>query len=89
MGLPNRIHPGHNHNVEEPIRLVSPRTHKTAKKLKYYILFFTMLISITLGLSLYLGMGSDYKNALDIFATGPFTAISPDGTLFRYRSSAS
>jgi len=61
---------------------VSPRTHKTAKKLKYYILFLTMLISITLGLSLYLGVGSDYKNALDVFATGPFTLFSPDGTLF-------
>ena len=61
---------------------VSPRTHKTAKKLKYYLLFITMLISITLGLSLYLGIGSDYKNALDILATGPFTAFSPDGTLF-------
>ena len=61
---------------------VSPRTHKTAKKLKYYILFLTMLISVTLGLSLYLGVGSDYKNALDVFATGPFTLFSPDGTLF-------
>ena len=61
---------------------VSPRTQKTAKKLKYYVLFLTMLISGTLGLALYLGVGSDYKTALDIFATGPFTAISPDGTLF-------
>jgi len=61
---------------------VSPRTQKTAKKLKYYVLFLTMLISGSLGLALYLGVGSDYKTALDIFATGPFTAISPDGTLF-------
>jgi len=61
---------------------VSPRTQKTAKKFKYYVLFVTMLISTTLGLALYLGVGSDYKTALDVFATGPFTAISPDGTLF-------
>jgi len=68
--------------LKNRLDVVSPRTHKTAKKLKYYLLFLTMLISATLGLSLYLGMGSDYKIALDVFATGPFTAFSPDGTLF-------
>ena len=68
--------------LKNRLDVVSPRTHKTAKKLKYYVLFLTMLISVTLGLSLYLGVGSDYKNALDVFATGPFTIFSPDGTLF-------
>jgi len=68
--------------LKNRLDIVSPRTHKTAKKLKYYVLFLTMLISVTLGLSLYLGMGSDYKIALDVFATGPFTIFSPDGTLF-------
>lgn len=68
--------------LKNRLDVVSPRTHKTAKKLKYYILFLTMLISSTLGLSLYMGVGSDYKSALDVFATGPFIALSPDGTLF-------
>ena len=68
--------------LKNRLDVVSPRTHKTAKKFKYYVLFLTMLISATLGLSLYLGVGSDYKTALDVFASGPFTALSPDGTLF-------
>jgi ferredoxin-type protein NapH len=68
--------------LKNRLDFVSPRTQKTAKKFKYYVLFLTLLISGTLGLSLYLGVGSDYKSALDIFAIGPFTAISPDGTLF-------
>ena len=41
-----------------------------------------VLISGSLGLALYLGVGSDYKDALGILATGPFIAISPEGTLF-------
>lgn len=68
--------------LKNRLDFVSPRTQKTGKKFKYYVLFLTLLISGTLGLSLYLGVGSDYKSALDILATGPFTAISPDGTLF-------
>jgi ferredoxin-type protein NapH len=62
--------------------VVSPRTHKASKNFKYLVLFMTVLISGTLGLALYLGFGSDYKNALGDLATGPFIAISPDGTLF-------
>ena len=48
------------------------------------ILFSSLLclFSGTLGLALYLGGGIDYKSALGILASGPFTAISPDGTLF-------
>jgi ferredoxin-type protein NapH len=61
---------------------VSPRTHKASKNFKYLILFMTFLISATLGLTLYLGVGSDYKDALGVFASGPFIAISPEGTLF-------
>jgi ferredoxin-type protein NapH len=61
---------------------VSPRTQKSAKNFKYIVLFATLLISGTLGLALYLGVGSQYKDALGIFASGPFIAISPDGTLF-------
>lgn len=69
-------------NLKGKLDVVSPRTHKASKNFKYIVLFMTLLISGTLGLSLYLGLGSDYKNALGILATGPFIAISPDGTLF-------
>jgi len=61
---------------------ISPRAHKSGRKFKYLVLFSTLLISGTLGLALYLGVGSDYKAALGPFASGPFIAISPDGTLF-------
>ena len=64
------------------LNFISPRTHKAAKQFKYLVLFVTFLISGSLSLTLYLGGGSDYKNALGIFASGPFIAISPDGTLF-------
>src|SRR5208283_3321098 len=36
---------------------VSPRTHKASKNFKYLVLFFTVLISGSLGLALYLGVG--------------------------------
>jgi len=61
---------------------VSPRTHKTGKKFKYVFFFGTLLISGTLGVALYFGSGTDYKAALGLLASGPFIAISPDGTLF-------
>ena len=61
---------------------VSPRTHKAGKRFKYLVLLGTLLISGTLGLALYLGLGADYKDALGPLASGPFIAISPDGTLF-------
>ena len=64
------------------LNFISPRTHKAGKQFKYLLLFVTFLISVTLSLALYLGVGSDYKNALGVFASGPFIAISPDGTLF-------
>ncbi len=64
------------------VEFISPRTHNTAKKFKYLLLFGTLLISGSLGLALYLGGGADYKAALGAMATGPFIAISPDGTLF-------
>ena len=64
------------------IDFISPRAHKTGKNFKYLFLFATMLTSGTLGLALYLGVGSQYKDALGPLASGPFIAISPDGTLF-------
>jgi polyferredoxin len=61
---------------------VSPRTHKSSTRLKYLLLAGTLLISGSLGLALALGEGADYKAALGVLASGPFIAISPDGTLF-------
>ena len=68
--------------LKNKLDFVSPRTHKSGKKFKYFVLFLTFLFSGTLGLALYSGNGLEYKSALGVFATGPFTAISPDGTLF-------
>jgi ferredoxin-type protein NapH len=69
-------------NLKGRLDFVSPRTQRSAKKLKYLLFLGTLLISGTLGLALYLGAGTDYKAALGVLASGPFIAISPDGTLF-------
>jgi polyferredoxin len=68
--------------LKNKLDVVSPRTDRGGKKFKYFVLFMTMLFSGSLGLALYMGAGLEYKNALDVFATGPFTILSPDGTLF-------
>src|SRR5208282_1564662 len=68
--------------LKDKLDFVSPRAHKSGKKFKYFLLFLTFLFSGTLGLALYSGTGLEYKSALGVFATGPFTIISPDGTLF-------
>lgn len=69
-------------NLKGRLDFVSPRTQNSAKKFKYLVLFGTIIISGSLGLALYLGVGTDFKTALGALATGPFIAISPDGTLF-------
>jgi len=69
-------------NLKGKLDFVSPRTHQSSKRFKYLLLLGTLLISGSLALALAVGNGSSYKAALGILATGPFTAISPDGTLF-------
>jgi polyferredoxin len=69
-------------NLKGKLNFVSPRTHQGSKRLKYVLLGGTFLISGSLALALALGRGSDYKIALGVLASGPFIAISPDGTLF-------
>jgi ferredoxin-type protein NapH len=69
-------------NLKGRLDVISPRTHKASKRFKYFLLFMTLLISGTLGLALYMGVGSEYKAALGALATGPFIVISPEGTLF-------
>ena len=69
-------------NLKGRLDVVSPRTHKPSKRFKYFVLFMTMLISGTLGLALYLGVGTEYQTALGAFANGPFIILSPEATLF-------
>jgi polyferredoxin len=69
-------------NLKGKLDFVSPRTHQSSKKLKYLMFLGTLLISGSLALALALGEGSSYKTALGVLASGPFIAISPDGTLF-------
>jgi len=69
------------HMRRRPVQ-VAAHTHRSAIKLKYYILAITMFISWTLAISLAAGVGADYKEALGIFALGPFTVLSPAETLF-------
>jgi len=69
------------HVKRRPVE-VAVHTHRSAVKLKYYILAVCALISWTLAISLAAGVGEDYKEALGPFAQGPFTALSPAETLF-------
>jgi polyferredoxin len=69
-------------NLKGRLDFVSPRTQKSAIRMKYVLLFVTLLISVSLGLALAFGAGSDYKTALGVLASGPFIVFSPDGTLF-------
>jgi len=61
---------------------VSPRTHDTMIKVKYGILAATLFISVTLSISLAMGTGQSYRQALGVFAKAPFNALSPADTLF-------
>ncbi len=61
---------------------VQTRTHDYWIRLKYVLVGITFLISGTLGLALYYGVGSDYQASLGPFASGLFIALTPDGTLF-------
>ncbi|HVP27515.1 MAG TPA: 4Fe-4S binding protein [Candidatus Bathyarchaeia archaeon] len=60
----------------------SPRTHDNALYVKYGVLGATLFISLSYAASEALKTASSYKNALGIFATAPFTALSPAETLF-------
>ena len=62
-------------------REVSSRTHMGSLKVKYGILAMTLFVSGSLGLSLILGVGKDYRAALGVLARGPFSVLSPEATL--------
>lgn len=61
---------------------VSPRTHQTLIYVKYGVFAIVFLISATLGISLIMGVGEGYRNALGEFGNGPFNFLSPADTLF-------
>jgi len=61
---------------------VSPRTHSQMIYAKYFVLAGTLLISGTLAVSVAAGIGSSYREALGVFSSAPFNALSPADTLF-------
>ena len=61
---------------------VDVRVHATGKRFKYFLLAFALLISVSLGIALSVGLGQDYKQSLWIFADGFLIPWAPEGTLF-------
>jgi len=62
---------------------LSLRTHEFMIYIKYAILAVTLLISITLSVAKFMGIGKSYEGALGVhFAKAPFTSLSPAETLF-------
>jgi polyferredoxin len=60
----------------------SPRSHGNAAYMKYAILGITLFVSVTFSITKTIGGAQSYQNALGIFTTAPFTALSPAETLF-------
>lgn len=60
----------------------SPRTHGNTLYVKYFILAITLFISGTFAASKVMRTATSYQNALGVFTTAPFTALSPAETLF-------
>jgi len=60
----------------------APRTHKSTLYLKYIILATTLFIGFTFAASKVAVASDSYQRALGIFATAPFSALSPSETLF-------
>ncbi|UCE44281.1 MAG: 4Fe-4S binding protein [Candidatus Bathyarchaeota archaeon] len=60
----------------------SLRTHQSMLNVKYFILGVTLFVSVTLAVSLAMGVGQSYEAAIGIFAPAPFNALSPSDTLF-------
>jgi len=68
--------------IKGKITQISFKTHEQAVKLKFIILFLTILVSGTVGLSVHFNIWSSYREALGDFAKGPFFIFSPDEILF-------
>jgi ferredoxin-type protein NapH len=61
---------------------VDLRTHDSGKRLKYFVLAAALVVSVSLGISLSLGVGNEYRSSLGIFAEGLLLPLAPEGTLF-------
>jgi ferredoxin-type protein NapH len=61
---------------------VDLRTHESGRRLKYFVLAAALVVSISLGISLSLGVGNEYRGSLGIFAEGLLLPLAPEGTLF-------
>jgi ferredoxin-type protein NapH len=61
---------------------VNVRTHQTGKRFKYFVLGLALLISVSLAISLWTGVGGDYRQSLGVFANGVLIPLAPEGTLF-------
>ncbi len=60
---------------------ISPRTHENLIYIKYIVLGAVLFVSITLAVTLSMGIGKSYKDALGVFAQAPFNVLSPHDTL--------
>jgi polyferredoxin len=69
-------------SVKGRVDSVEKRAHVYWIRLKYVLVAFAFIISGTLGLAVYYGVGNDYRTSLGPLADGLFIAITPDGTLF-------
>ncbi len=69
-------------NVKGRVDSVEKRAQQYWIRLKYVLVILAFLISGSLGLAVYYGVGSNYASSLGPFADGLFVAITPDGTLF-------
>jgi len=68
--------------VKGRVDSVEKRAHLYWIRLKYVLVALAFLISGSLGLAVYYGVGNDYRTSLGPLADGLFVAITPDGTLF-------
>jgi len=69
-------------SVKGQVDSVEKRAHLYWIRLKYVLVVLAFLISGSLGLAVYYGVGNDYRTSLGPLADGLFVAITPDGTLF-------
>jgi len=61
---------------------VDVRVHESGKRFKYFVLAIALLVSVSLAISLWLGLGDEYKRSLSIFGDGLLIPLAPEGTLF-------
>jgi len=61
---------------------IDHRTHEKMRNIKFAFLGITLMISFSLAIMLYMGVGEEFKNALGPFANGLFYAVSPNETFF-------